>query len=109
MGTNYYQKSEPCPHCGKADEPLHIGKSSAGWAFQLHVIPERGINGLTDWEKQWAKDGTWIENEYGDRMSKQAMFETITSRRVVLRSTVDGFHCIGHGDGTWDLIQGDFS
>ena len=33
MGTNYYHVSSVCPHCGRGDEDLHIGKSSMGWAF----------------------------------------------------------------------------
>lgn len=27
----------------------------------------------------------------------------------LLRSRIDGRHCIGHGEGTWDLIASDFS
>ena len=42
MGTNYYlhrPRTNECEHCGRADEapPLHIGKSSSGWCFSLHV------------------------------------------------------------------------
>lgn len=49
MGTNYYIKSEPCSHCKRADPDLHIGKSSFGWAFALHVVADRGLNSLDDW------------------------------------------------------------
>lgn len=27
----------------------------------------------------------------------------------LLRARINGYHCIGHGEGTWDLIAGDFS
>jgi hypothetical protein len=26
----------------------------------------------------------------------------------LLRHRVDMIHCVGHGDGTWDLVQGEF-
>ena len=43
MGTNYYfeDSSEVCECCGRGAESLHIGKSSGGWCFSLHVMPER--------------------------------------------------------------------
>jgi hypothetical protein len=33
MGTNYYLRTDICPHCGRYEEELHIGKSSVGWKF----------------------------------------------------------------------------
>jgi hypothetical protein len=33
MGTNYHLHKDACPHCGRSDPPLHIGKQSAGWRF----------------------------------------------------------------------------
>jgi len=54
MGTNYYlYPASPCKACGRSYEAKHIGKSSAGWCFLLHVIPEEGINDLEDWKKLW--------------------------------------------------------
>lgn len=131
MGTNYYLHTEdkpPCDHCGRKDnrEPLHIGKSSAGWVFSLHVMPELGLNDLADWEREWSLPGTWIENEYGDRISPADMRATITERswphergegrpseylkgpNGLSRHRI-GPHCTAHGAGTWDLIPGDFS
>jgi hypothetical protein len=29
--------------------------------------------------------------------------------RGLVRAIIDGRHCIGHGEGTWDLIIGEFS
>ena len=41
MGTNYYLSSKPCSCCGRKDSQRHIGKSSAGWVFALHVYPDQ--------------------------------------------------------------------
>jgi len=86
MGTNYYlqKKSGTCQTCGHCSEdPKHIGKSSGGWCFSLHVYPEENITTVT------------IVNEYGETISP--------------RHRVDGKHCVGHGEGTWDYIIGEFS
>lgn len=112
MGTNYYLEQEkPCPCCKRGYEQKHIGKSSGGWAFALHIIPEEGINDLEDWRKAW--EGKTIVNEYGAVITEKEMMQTITKRtymgRQINRSVIDNNHCVGHGDGTWDLILGCFS
>lgn len=135
MGTNYYlyQATAPtCPTCGHAptSEPLHIGKSSAGWCFALHVIPDEGINSLDDWKRAWNAAGAFIKDEYGDAVTGDEMLETITERSGRnqgpmppgwyresyaepgpngLARHIIGPHCVRHGDGTWDLIPGEFS
>ena len=107
---------------------MHIGKSSAGWCFALHVDPDEGINGLEDWEARWSTGQ--IEDEYGDTVTPERLRSLITERwwtprqkdaafyasnhaepgpKGLLRSRVDGRHCVGHGEGTWDLIAGEFS
>lgn len=130
MGTNYYVTVDnPCKYCGRGGENLHIGKSSIGWCFSLHVIPERGLNDLPDWEKFWR--GKIITNEYGEKINKKTMLDIITKRGQIdnyrqrdasfhrdnhsedgpnglVRSRI-GSNCIGHGKGTWDLISGEFS
>jgi hypothetical protein len=83
MGTNYYFRkplTNHCEHCGRNDPPeeLHIGKSSGGWCFALHVIPENDICSLADWEAIWPT-GT-IVDEYGDELSPNAMLRVITGR-----------------------------
>jgi hypothetical protein len=139
MGTNYYLHFDPCEKCARSDEPLHIGKSSAGWCFSLHVIPELGINTLDDWRAWWRK---WsIYDEYGDRVPIERMEAVVTKRGCpndwdkeewspsggytsesdwhdknhsergpnnLARHRIDS-HCIGHGEGTWDYIVGEFS
>lgn len=109
MGTNYYWSQPPCAHCGRSDPRIHIGKSSAGWAFSLHVYPDDGINSLDDWEAKF-KSGQ-IHDEYGKRLMPDEMVERIAVRhhpRGLSRHPIDG-RCIGHGPGPWDLIVGDFS
>lgn len=81
MGTNYYmKKSGACPCCKREHKTLHIGKSSAGWCFALHIMPERGINDLEDWQKLWNEPGTIIETEYGDQITPEEMTQVITQR-----------------------------
>ena len=122
MGTNYYlhEKSD-CECCGRPFDPLHIGKSSGGWCFTLHVIPEDNINTLEDWKLLWNKQGSIIRDEYGSKFAVVEMEDIITNRSWVkntnkknqqcnlARHEIDGSHCIGHGEGTWDYVIGEFS
>lgn len=81
MGTNYYLHTSVCPHCGRGeDDPLHIGKSSAGWVFSLHAHPEEGILDLPDWVCLWSKPDAVIKNEYGDIISPEEMYRCIAER-----------------------------
>lgn len=112
MGTNYYLYQKPdCKCCGRPFEPLHIGKSSGGWRFALHVMPENGINTLDDWRILWSTPGAFIRDEYGEKVSIADMERLITKREwrggPVKRH--DDQYCVGHGKGTWDYITGEFS
>lgn len=132
MGTNYYLHKKPaCECCGRSFEPLHIGKSSGGWCFTLHVIPEDNINDLDDWRTRWNVPGAFIRNEYGEKVSISDMEDIITKRswakvpsegaawytanhaepgsNNLARHLVDGRHCVKHGAGTWDCVTGEFS
>jgi len=117
MGTNYYlYQKPPCKYCKRDYEPLHIGKSSYGWNFSLHVIPESGINNLSDWIKLFKNKNAIIKDEYGENISIKEMINIIKKRSYnggnvgenLLRHKIDG-HCIGHGNGTYDYIIGCFS
>ena len=137
MGTNYYYNPKVCKECGHIDEGIHIGKSSAGWCFALHVAPEGGwdtkdipIANLEDWKKLFYSDDAKIEDEYGDLITPDEMMSVITKRSwdskeehklsyLVLNEAevgpngllrmMEGERCVGHGDGTWDLVIGEFS
>lgn len=138
MGTNYYLYGKPpCESCGRPHERKHIGKSSGGWCFSLHVMPEDGINDIDDWERLWSAPGSYIADEYGERVSVEEMRVVIMARAHEERwcktpwgySSWDHFHqsnhsepgpagllrhrigphCVKHGAGTWDCIPGEFS
>lgn len=140
MGTNFYFKQKE----NITGEGIHIGKSSGGWCFSLHVLPEMGINTLDDWKRYFAIEGSTIVDEYGVIHSVEEMLDRIENRgwnhrtteediknnafmssyknladfyernhaiegpNNLLRHKVDGSHCVGNGEGTWDYIQGEF-
>ena len=136
MGCNYYLKAkDPCHCCGRPFEDLHIGKSSVGWYFSLHIIPEMGIYSLDDWRNLWSAPGAVILDESGNRISVSDMEMIITVRHGnqargtghyasesqmhrlnnsewgdnnLLRCKWDS-KCAGHGEGPWSYFTGDFS
>jgi hypothetical protein len=130
MGTNYYLEREVCPQCHQPKEKLHIGKSSMGWCFSLHIYPERGIKSLNNWRYFWRGRNNLIRDEYGGRVPKSIMLREITERSRddllpddkefyernhaengpdnLLRAKVDGTYCVAHGKGTWDCFIGEF-
>lgn len=114
MSTNYYLRAKPaCDHCGRGPaRGLHIGKSSTGWAFALHVYPdgehlgEPAPRNLDEWIARFAEG---VINEYGDDVSPELMLKIITERPVCHRHEPYPGHCIGPGAGTYDLLIGEFS
>lgn len=152
MGTNYYLHkplTNVCSHCGRSDPPqvIHLGKSSLGWCFSLHVDPDdkdrKNWNLLCFWLSKELRNGSVIRNEYGEDVSLEGFKEIVAKRKHgkdwdskwwclqlhgytseedfhftnhsergpngLFRHKVDGVHCIGHGDGTYDYIIGEFS
>ena len=135
VGTNYYwiKPGKKCLSCGTllGEERLHIGKSSAGWVFALHVYPTKNILDLPDWWRLWQQDVTEIRDEYGKLVSRADMLSCVLARmgsdgsgnrenddrwyhlnRVergpfgLARARIDGIHCVGHGSGTYSLNVG---
>lgn len=110
-------------------ETLFIGKSSAGWCFSLHGIPERGLNDLDDWWRLMRTAGE-IRDEYGLALTVQELMRVITERAwpygpdhdavyYARNSAVPGpnrlmrhalsSQCVKHGAGTWDVLVGEWS
>ena len=78
MGTNYYLK-RPTSMAN-----LHLGKSSLGWCFSLHVYPEQN---LRDWGsmlglcKETCEKGVClIESEYGEEKTIEEFIKIVTER-----------------------------
>lgn len=137
MGTNYYWYplgAKDCPHCHRPAENLHIGKSSGGWCFSLRIHPEKGIHTLADRRERWTTGEICDEND--NDMSVVEMLRIITERTAVdpgrefsraflyqnhakpgpnglLRAGGDGAWSrdqdVKAGDGTYDLINYEFS
>lgn len=137
MGTNYYLHDYQ-PRQLFSDPPgqiLHIGKSSFGWCFALHVIPEQGILDLPDWEVLFHDPKYAIHDEYESLIQPVEMMQVIQNRDTMVvpgrsrrddkwlarnfavegpnglvRSKISGeSRCVGHGEGPWDLVEGEFS
>jgi len=140
MGTNYYHETGVCEHCGHAKQRRHIGKSSFGWCFSLHVEPDDPTfpHSWDDWMRDLKAFGR-IVDEGGTTLTTRELADVVTNRGIngrychkdaidqdpsdawlienhaelgpygVVRHRIDGRHCIGHGEGTWDLIRGEFS
>ncbi|SFK63759.1 hypothetical protein SAMN05216302_101131 [Nitrosomonas aestuarii] len=129
MGTNYYMHlgKDGDDEVNKIFDPVHIGKSSVGWCFSLHIYPDKGVSDLNDWEKLFCSDNASIRDEYGNVVTAEVMTDIITDRcfngnktpgnlmhgqagpNGLWRHRIDGDLCVGHGRGTWDLFAGDFS
>ena len=131
MGTNYYLERPVCPTCGRGEEQMHIGKSSAGWVFSLHVETTGDFpRDLAEWEVYFADSANLITDEYDRVHDREGLMAAITNRsrgelpgeepfdyaanhampgpNGLVRSVI-GDRCVGHGPGTWDLTTGDFT
>jgi len=140
MGTNYFsvkrglEELDPDAFWDSRQDDsgdiLHIGKSSGGWCFSLHVIPCRGIHDLWDWFDTLLDPDRIIINEYHDPVEFSEMIRIITERGSLRENTWSeedfkrncaergpnnlarhalGNHCVKQGLGTWDCIEGYFS
>lgn len=112
MSTNYYLELQPpCTCCDRPFDNLHIGKSSIGWAFSLHVDPDNGINNLDDWVRLWSQPNAVIWDGYGHTLEPSAMLIAITERYHPrgLRHHGTPEHVRTNDKPTYDLIEGDLS
>ena len=80
MGTNYYTPGDPT--CDNPDHTsrLHIGKSSAGWKFGFHGIPDLGLTSWQAW-REFLADRPVID-EYGQMVSLEDFTRIAERRRV---------------------------
>ena len=123
MGTNYYAHEEICPHCHSVKE-THIGKSSGGWAFSLHVTDD--LPDWPSWQAYLQGPGIKIQNEYGEDVPFEELEMIITQRLpwhldLGTRQEEDGHSkydpdigLFRHPGGvvpgeTYDLVEGEFS
>jgi hypothetical protein len=128
MGSNYYFRMPSCPVCGQS-EGRHIGKSSVGWHFAVHVYPDDGICTLEDWKALWTRGGE-IHDDCGRIITAEEMLGEITCRsrerppegdpseygpaevghNNLLRHRRDtDANLYAHGEGTYDYFTGNFS
>jgi hypothetical protein len=111
MGMNYYLTLKTpieIPHneLWELQPPrLHIGKSSYGWTFALHVYPdsETRPKGLQEWKELFSNPDFCIVDEEGRQVSEREMLNVILDRDYRDRLLVDNILCIGYGDGSYDL------
>lgn len=123
MGTNYYYTTrEELPderitlagHKVRVykNHRLHIGKSSAGWAFALHVYPEDYPRNYDHWIDMLHDGGRGrIVDEYGEELTVEEMLAVILERGdpgELRHHPKDGEHCIAQAT-TFDYCIGDFS
>lgn len=79
MGTNYYAVETGWKKV-RHPEKKHIGKSSGGWCFSLHVYPEEGLKTWSAWKKLLSKSSFEIYDEYGQLHSFEDFLDTVESR-----------------------------
>lgn len=128
MGVNYYVSNPKTPD----RFGMHIGKSSGGWCFSLRVYPEYSLTTFQHWLDFLAKlpepcvmdgEGGFYTVAQFKRVVENRMWahansafvrkyldsgEAVMGRNGLLSVPVDGVHCVGHGEGTWDYIAVDF-
>lgn len=114
MGTNFYALADATCDNPEHTERLHIGKSSGGWKFGFHAIPERGLTSWAAWADFLAE--RIIVNEYGEEMTLFEFTPTVEDRWVP--PNLDGLRCrVGlhgddrdfHDDEGYDFYVGEFS
>lgn len=131
MGTNYYLRQGQDAAEAHWEHPLngllhrdtgraariHLGKSSGGWAFGLHVYPEQGwgnFDRILELVINLTCAGWVLEDEYGAVLTP-AKFARIVHRSDWepppdgwKRHEINGVYCIGHGAGAFDYLIGEF-
>ena len=80
MGTNYYIKEKPpCPTCGHGGTDIHLGKSSAGWAFTFQYNGGEYYKTVVEM-REWTR-GKQIFNEYGEKVSFEEFWDMVEAKQ----------------------------
>lgn len=74
----YYPNKDACDDVFYQE--FHIGKSSAGWYFNLAIYPEYGINNFEDWKNLFQNPQNEIYDEYGEKIDPQTMINNIINK-----------------------------
>lgn len=106
MGTNYYTKTEKCPHCGHRPEGIHLGKSSAGWQFSFQYNGGKFYKNVEEM-KVWLKDKT-IENEYGEEVSHEYFWKMVEEKQKEKLNHAD-YMSLNYPGRDTDFIIGGYS
>lgn len=59
---------------------LHIGKSSCGWCFTMHIIPELDINTWDDWQEYIMNHGIRICDEDDGDITMEELKDRVENR-----------------------------
>jgi hypothetical protein len=88
MGTNYYLMTDVCPHCGRSEEKVHIGKSSAGWSFSFRAykaecgtLMHDGVSITTTQDWRDILSGGLIMDEYDREISESDFWMMVYKKR----------------------------
>jgi hypothetical protein len=121
MGMNYYARVNACSSCGHCHDrdTHHIGKSSAGWKFTLHVDDPKGhsehkLYTFLDWERFLSQDFVRIFNEDEEELTTTDILDLINRKGwnpdsyKLDQGRYDPEHCVGTSD-TYTLMIGYFS
>jgi hypothetical protein len=75
----YFYPKKVCHTCGRQDQNLHIGKSSAGWKFCFRSYPEESINSYSDWLQLLEDPNSEIRDELDTIIPLEELKELIES------------------------------
>ena len=102
MGTNYYWTPPKCDHCGRDDGARHVGKSSFGWRFTLHVYDD--VPDLAAWIAKFNEPGSTLKDEYGRDVTSVQLFDLIYAKRDGKRDSRTA-----EPNADYDALNRDFS
>ena len=112
MGTNYYLLNPPPKYQLEGARDLHIGKSSMGWAFSLHVDPVIGLDGWEEWEEVLERKKSKIVDEYERPVAFMELRDYILNRPAQPKLTDKAFQP-PRGDNAsklmmWSIVWGSY-